>query len=643
MDILQANQEIQRLRGLFATGQITPEAFAQAVNQLQITDTAGNFWHVDGATLRWYRFEGQTWVERTPPLPAPPPYPVQSGGPSWTAPNTPLRPVGRSSLPLWIGLGGLGLLLVIAAAVIFGRELFASQPTPTFTPAVPPEFTASATQSPGEATATSTQGAANTTQTPSLQTATPTPAENPTPEPTAPSAADFLKPEGPWLLSKDNDNVYWIQSEGSVTLNGEKVISPFGIEEMLSPSGGNVAFITSPAQDGMHQLKLTIYNLPIQNVVTEIALTSPQTEPGPNAGPGDPSFEALRSITDFTSIAWSPDGRQLAFIGFIDGPSSDLYLYTLDTGVVTRLTDGPSQAFEPSWSPDGKYIVQFGADSFGTGAGYSMTGVWATRPDNGTSIELYTPTSSGEIGLGWAGPNTYLVYGFSPACGEYNLRAVDIQPIAVRTIFSGCFNAIDFDPAAGSVLLGIDQGTADFCSCGDKVDSGLYLLRLNGSYQRLDPGNFYQAIWIDHTMVAWGMTDKDQVLAFSQDGNPISLPAGVPGKAPLAAPGGEVLAWTVDTIGPVPALPERRSTVRRCRAAVPAGAAAAGTNRWPPGLGSPLACFFYPLDRKNDGCGQSFTKTRAISGLLAPAYRRRAQWAAGQAGQIAGGICLAPP
>ncbi len=41
-------------------------------------------------------------------------------------------------------------------------------------------------------------------------------------------------------------------------------------------------------------------------------------------------------------------------------------------------------------------------------------------------------------------------------------------------------------------------------------------------------------------------------MAFDQAGTPISLPAGVPIKAPLAAPGGEVWAWTVDTIGVEP-------------------------------------------------------------------------------------------
>ncbi len=551
MDILQANQEIQRLKGIFAAGQVTADAFTQAVDQLQIVDAAGSFWHVDGATLRWYRFEGQTWVERTPP--APPFSPAPGVNPADTQPVPAQRPAGRSALPLWIGLGTIWLV-VIAALVIFGLNALApaSNPSPT------PIAAASTTLPIVETTAAPSLTAAAPTQKPTLLAATPTQAATAAPSvtltPAALSAADILFPKGPWLLSKDNDNVYWILPEGSITLNADKVVSPFAVEAMISPTGGNVAFITSPSTDGMHQLSLNIYSLSKRNVVAKIALTALKTELGPYAGPGDPAFEALRSITEFTSLAWSPDGRQLAFIGVMDGPSSDLYLYTLETGKVTRLTDEPSQAFEPSWSPDGKYIVQFGATAFGTGAGFSMSGVWATRPDSGASIELYTPHSSEEIGLGWAGANTFLVYSFSPACDNFNLRAVDIEPLKVRTIFSGCFNAIDFAPSSVSVVLGIAQDIADNCVCGDKVDSGLYLVKLDGSYQRLDPANFFQASWIKSASVAWGMSDKGVVAAFNQAGEAIALPTGVPVGFPLAAPGGKVWAWAVDTIGTIPGL-----------------------------------------------------------------------------------------
>ena len=54
---------------------------------------------------------------------------------------------------------------------------------------------------------------------------------------------------------------------------------------------------------------------------------------------------------------WSPDGRYLAFVGSIEGPSSDLYLYDTLSGRIIRKTDGPNQALMPYWSPDGTGIL----------------------------------------------------------------------------------------------------------------------------------------------------------------------------------------------------------------------------------------------------------------------------------------------
>ena len=70
-----------------------------------------------------------------------------------------------------------------------------------------------------------------------------------------------------------------------------------------------------------------------------------------------PSPKAITSyaIMDYSNVAWQPgDGRLLAFTGAINGPTSDLYLYDTQSGEFTQLTDGPSQAIAPSWSPDGQ-------------------------------------------------------------------------------------------------------------------------------------------------------------------------------------------------------------------------------------------------------------------------------------------------
>ncbi len=556
MDIPQAFQEIQRLRSMVERGQLTLAAFTQAINQLQIIDASGAYWHVDGATLRWYRLNGQDWVEQVPPLPpAPPTAPAAGWGPTPSPSQGP--PAARGSrLTLWIGLATLGVLVIVAAAVLLsGVFQPGKNAPPALTPTLQMPASASTTPSLKPATATLLPSATLLAYTTLLPYATLTrttassatvPAATATrtasPGPSLPSAADYLPASGPWLLSRDHENLYLIQAKKTIALNSEKLVAPQSLAAMTAPKGGHVAFITATDPYAMRGLKLNIYDLGAQKMERVIALTSAKTEPKTNNLPGDPSFEAVRSITDFTSLAWSPDERQLAFIGVPDGPSSDLYLYTLDSQKMTRLTDGPSQAFSPSWSPDGKYIVQFGASTFGTGAGISMLGAWATSADNATSIELYKPKSGGEIGLGWADANTFLVYSFNPACGLYNLRSISIQPLKVSTVFSGCFSGADFDAPSGNVVLGITQGQADLCSCGTKVNGGLYLLKLDGSLKRLDANDVGPVAYLKNAGVIWGAGDKG-ALAFTPEGKGVALPGGVPKSGPLVAPGGKAWAW----------------------------------------------------------------------------------------------------
>ena len=324
---------------------------------------------------------------------------------------------------------------------------------------------------------------------------------------------------------------------------------------MIAPHGGYLAFITSPDPGGMRGLKLSIYNVAALKVEKVIPLTSAKTDPGVNAGPGDNAFEAVRSITDFDSLAWSPDGRRLAFIGVQDGPSSDLYLYSLDTQKVTRLTEGPTQGFSPTWSPDGKFIVQFGANAFGTGAGISVVGVWATHADNTGSIELYKPKANGEMGLGWADANTFLVYSFSPLCRYFNLRAVSLQPVKVTTVFAGCFNSAAFDPTSGNVILGITQGQADLCNCSPtKTGSGFYMLGLNGSLKQLNSADIPVVGWLKNAGAAWGYAENKGALAFTLAGKALALPSGLPSSEPLVGIGGKAWAWTAGQIDLQPGL-----------------------------------------------------------------------------------------
>ncbi len=72
-------------------------------------------------------------------------------------------------------------------------------------------------------------------------------------------------------------------------------------------------------------------------------------------------FEQLGQIW---GPSWSPDGGRLAFVG-LNGGWSDLYVYELASGTLTRLTRDGHGELQPAWSPDGRSIA-FATDRFST-------------------------------------------------------------------------------------------------------------------------------------------------------------------------------------------------------------------------------------------------------------------------------------
>ena len=54
--------------------------------------------------------------------------------------------------------------------------------------------------------------------------------------------------------------------------------------------------------------------------------------------------------------AWSPNGNQIAYFGRIDG-NSEIFVVNTDGTNPHRLTDNHKDDWEPSWSPDGEWLL----------------------------------------------------------------------------------------------------------------------------------------------------------------------------------------------------------------------------------------------------------------------------------------------
>ncbi len=64
----------------------------------------------------------------------------------------------------------------------------------------------------------------------------------------------------------------------------------------------------------------------------------------------------IPGVNSFSNPAWSPDGNTIVVTGLIGG-QSDLYAYNLNTKAVKQLTNDRYSDMQPSYSPDGKWIV----------------------------------------------------------------------------------------------------------------------------------------------------------------------------------------------------------------------------------------------------------------------------------------------
>jgi hypothetical protein len=298
-----------------------------------------------------------------------------------------------------------------------------------------------------------------------------------------------------------------------------------------------VAYVTG--RDGYYGLTLNIVTLPSGGMLASIPLTSVQTEPtSEDISDRSPRAEAIETIFYSDSLAWSPDGLKLAFAGVIDGPSSDVYVYSLEDGSITRLTDGPSQVAHVSWSPDGQYIFHVGVDSFGTGAGYGLAGVWVVRADGGGVRSLYDPGDSGdEVPVGWFDEETVIVHSWEPGNGSFNLRSVNVRTGAVEPLFPDSFGSVDWSPSTLLVTQPLE------------AESLLLVTLWDGSWLPL-PGFANASAMFSWEADAFFAVSDQGAVAVRRDGTltPLAAPPGSSGAPTAGGDLGQMLAWSGEGI-----------------------------------------------------------------------------------------------
>lgn len=218
-----------------------------------------------------------------------------------------------------------------------------------------------------------------------------------------------LSPNGKWLA-------YYTGSAGS-----------YG--GMPAPGTGDLTLNLMNLETGETQLITPLLSKDYPNNFTEAA--QKLNDPDKTA---ETLFDAFQNgIT--RAIAWSPDGKYLAFAGQMEGLSSDLYLYDVAAKTIRRISSGDEELQWITWSPDGKWIVH--ASVYGVGEGMTFDTYAATA--DGSTVKYLSKSVLGDGIQDWISPHQYLEYDGENGPGQYGLRAVDIDTGEITKIWDGSF------------------------------------------------------------------------------------------------------------------------------------------------------------------------------------------------------------
>jgi len=148
-------------------------------------------------------------------------------------------------------------------------------------------------------------------------------------------------------------------------------------------------------------------------------------------------------LTITQAIAWSPDGKYLAFAGQMEGLSSDLYLYDMTTKNIQRLSDDHEELQSIRWSSDGKWILHE--------SGFSTD----IMVEKHISVVAVDDSSVRDLGNAWRSYwlNSHEILTYRSGIERYQLRLVDLDTGNSTEIWEGYFGGYEVDPTGTWVVL----------------------------------------------------------------------------------------------------------------------------------------------------------------------------------------------
>ena len=141
------------------------------------------------------------------------------------------------------------------------------------------------------------------------------------------------------------------------------------------------------------------------------------------------TIEKLYTTRNIGGTAWSPDGKQIAFVSNISG-RNNIWLVPSTGGWPTQLTISDQRQVSPAWSPDGSWIA-YASDYDGN----EQWDIFLVSPKTGEVVNLTTSKEISEESPIWSPDSKQVAYVVKAKDGaSYEVDLMDVYTRHVRHV-----------------------------------------------------------------------------------------------------------------------------------------------------------------------------------------------------------------